>query len=384
MTAYYNEIDPFAVAWLRELIREGVIADGIVDDRSIEIVEPRDLDGFTQCHFFAGIGVWSYALRRAGWPDDRPVWTGSCPCQPFSAAGKGEGFADPRHLWPAWFRLARVHRPVTVLGEQVSSAIRNHWLDLVSADMEAEGYAVGSVVFGSHSVGAPHQRQRVYFVADRQSGRLSDADSERRTRVDALLRTEDDRRNGPEEVSQVAGRRPAGGLPVAEGEQHNGRGNERGGRGKSSDDGDVSDAVALGDAESRGRGELGPSALARSERHLDGASGDSRSDDVSLVDTVGKGLERHDGYVDHWNEPRRLRTFATGSIAPSGILSGFWGGAEWVECSDGKARPVEPGSFPLANGSPARVGRLRGYGNAINAEAAVAFIQAYREVKGEL
>lgn len=88
MYAYYNEIDPFAASWLRELIKGGHIAPGEVDTRSIEDVIPTDLAGFSQCHFFAGIGVWSYALRRAGWPDSRPVWTGSCPCQPFSAAGK--------------------------------------------------------------------------------------------------------------------------------------------------------------------------------------------------------------------------------------------------------------------------------------------------------
>jgi hypothetical protein len=72
VTAYYNEIEPFAAQWLRNLIDAGHIAPGVVDTRSIEEVTANDLKGFTQCHFFAGIGVWSYALRRAGWSDDRP------------------------------------------------------------------------------------------------------------------------------------------------------------------------------------------------------------------------------------------------------------------------------------------------------------------------
>ena len=84
---YYNEHDAKAAAWMRELIKEGLIADGDVDERSIVDVQPGDLAGYTQCHWFAGIGGWSLALRLAGWPDDRPVWTGSCPCQPFSSAG---------------------------------------------------------------------------------------------------------------------------------------------------------------------------------------------------------------------------------------------------------------------------------------------------------
>lgn len=166
MAAYYNEIDPFAAAWLRELIKAGLIAPGDVDERSIHDVRPEDLAGYTQCHFFAGIGGWSYALRLASWPDDRPVWTGSCPCQPFSAAGKQAGTKDDRHLWPEFFRLIRESRPDTVFGEQVAAAIGLDWLDHVSDDLEGVGYAVGSIVLPACSVGAPHIRQRLWFVAE--------------------------------------------------------------------------------------------------------------------------------------------------------------------------------------------------------------------------
>lgn len=144
MPAYYNEIDPFAAEWLRQLIKANLIAPGEVDERSIVDVRPDDIRDFTQCHFFAGIGVWSYALRHAGWRDDQPVWTGSCPCQPFSAAGKGGGFDDERHLWPAFFHLIRECKPSKVLGEQVASKDGLAWLDLVQADVEGEGYAIGA------------------------------------------------------------------------------------------------------------------------------------------------------------------------------------------------------------------------------------------------
>lgn len=173
--AYYNENDPKTAAWLRELIKAGLIADGEVDERSIVDVRPDDLRGFVQCHFFAGIGGWSYALRLAGWPDGRPVWTGSCPCQPWSDAnvwqGGGQGDADPRHLWPAWFRLIRECRPRAVFGEQVAAAVRRGWLDEVFSDLEPLGYACGPVGLPASCVGADHGRRRVWWVADADSAR---------------------------------------------------------------------------------------------------------------------------------------------------------------------------------------------------------------------
>ncbi len=169
--AYYNEIDPIAAQTLRNLIAAGHIARGIVDERSIEDVHPSDLRGFTQCHFFAGFGVWSLALRRAGWTDDRPVWTGSCPCQPFSAAGQGAGFNDERHLWPAFYHLIGEHGPSDVFGEQVASSDADAWIDLVQTDMEALGHAFGAVPFPSAGIGAPHIRDRTYWVAHSQSNR---------------------------------------------------------------------------------------------------------------------------------------------------------------------------------------------------------------------
>lgn len=165
MSAYYNEIDEYAAQWLRNLISAGHIAPGDVDTRSITEVHPDDIKNYTQCHFFAGIGVWSHALRRAGWADARPVWTGSCPCQPFSTAGKGAGFDDERHLWPAFGDLIRERRPATVFGEQVASKDADAWIGLVQADLESMGYAVGAVPFPAAGVGAPHIRDRLYWMA---------------------------------------------------------------------------------------------------------------------------------------------------------------------------------------------------------------------------
>ncbi len=173
--AYYNENDPFAAKWLRSLIAANQIALGEVDERSISDVLPKDLQGFTQCHFFAGIGVWSYALRNAEWADDSSVWTGSCPCQSFSQSGKRGGFGDPRHLWPSWFRLIRECRPNVVFGEQVASRDGLAWFDVVSSDLEDAGYTVGAADLCAAGFGAPHIRQRFYFVADTSESRRTGA-----------------------------------------------------------------------------------------------------------------------------------------------------------------------------------------------------------------
>ena len=162
--AYYNENDAYAAQWLRNLIDAGHIAPGDVDERSIVDVRGDDLGGYTQCHFFAGIGGWSLALRLAGWPDDQHCWTGSCPCQSISVAGHRRGHADERHLWPAFHVLIAERRPAIVFGEQVASKDGREWLAAVRADLEHVGYAVGAADLPA-ACKAPQIRQRLWWVA---------------------------------------------------------------------------------------------------------------------------------------------------------------------------------------------------------------------------
>jgi DNA (cytosine-5)-methyltransferase 1 len=260
--AYYNEVDPYRAQWLRNLIDADMIAPGDVDERDIRDIRPDDVAGYTQCHFFAGIGVWSYALRLAGWPDDQAVWTGSPPCQSFSAAGRRTGFDDERHLWPAMHHLIGVCRPAVCFGEQVASPHGLAWMDVVQADLEASRYAVGAFDLSAAGVGAPHARQRLWYVADARG-------------------------EGWREVGANAWRGAAGSAPQR-----------------------------------------------MDERSLHGRS-----------------------------------------------FHGAWGQHFWVECADGRNRPIEPGTQPLAHGATQCVGRLGAYGDAIVAPLAAEFVSAYMEAR---
>lgn len=345
--AYYNENDSAAAAWLRELIKQNLIAPGIVDERSIEDIKPDELRPFIQCHFFAGIGVWSYALRQAGWPDDRPVWTGSCPCQPFSAAGKGGGFNDERHLWPAWEYLIAQRRPEIIYGEQVASKDGLAWLDTVQTDLEGSGYAVGANDLCAAGVGAPHIRQRLFFVAE-GVGNTIDAGLERHGR-------DGDTSQQSGRVSQDKNR------PVAEGGGAGGLADTLHGRQQN------------GAAITREGGRVVQQPSARGESTDD--SGASRVADTEHDDrrtNQPRGSEEG-GTPDFWD--------SEGDDRLPCPTSGYWSNPDWLGCRDGKFRPVEPGTFPLVNGAPARVGRLRGYGNAINAEVAKTFILSYLDAE---
>ncbi|MEO9230900.1 MAG: DNA cytosine methyltransferase [Devosia sp.] len=377
MAAFYNEYDPKAAAWLRELIKAGLIADGEVDERDLWDISPADLRGFSQVHLCAGIGVWSYALRKAGWSDDRAVWTGSFPCQPFSAAGKGEGFADERHLWPAGEHLIRQCRPGVLFGEQVANKTAGPWLDLIQTDLEALGYAFGACAFPSASIGAPHIRDRTYWMAE--------SSDERHERAGVAR----GRRDGPADHSAIVGMADtdeAGGLAIADDTERRADATGR----HVSDGQDAGRSQGAGDVE--GRSEHGGMADADGERqpeqHVRLRQGRATPDVLEVAgggSPDGAGGERADGSDAGSLHP----------TAPAGPTNGRWAASDWLLCRDGKWRPVESGTFPLVASTSggvgrsrdpsdaidpysgeARVTRLKGYGNAINAAQAQIFIEA--------
>lgn len=326
MAVYYNEFDPFAAQWLRELIKCGFIADGEVDERSITEVKADDLKEFTQCHFFAGIGGWSYALRLAGVPDDARLWTGSCPCQAFSVAGKQKGFKDERHLWPVFSNLINQCKPSIVFGEQVETAIKHGWLDLVQDDLERYDYACASAVLPAASVGAPHIRHRLYW-----GGVLPDANR------DGFYRKKE----------QQLCPSPSGGCG-SDGAPKSIRLERKAVNG-------VPNGTERREVERRQAGES--SAFNQQLENADSFGCRGRYSQKSV-------LSRLEGL------PVNIKEQLFGRF-------NFWKGAEWRIGQDGKIRPVEPGTFALAYGVPARVGRLRGYGNAIVPQVAAEFVKAF-------
>jgi DNA (cytosine-5)-methyltransferase 1 len=345
MSAYYNERDPFAANWLRRLIDAGAIAPGTVDERDIRDVAPDDLSGFGQCHFFAGIGGWSLALRLAGWPDDRPVWTGSCPCQPFSAAGAGAGFDDERHLWPFWHHLVRFRRPAIIFGEQVASPLGLGWYDLVHSDMEGEGYALGGSDLCSAGVGAADIRQRLYWVAHTDGA------------ISGQGHTADGIGDRPGLAQPRAGFGGVGRLADADrGECHRITGGEGGRRDRAQGGRQQGDCVAECSSEA--------GVAADTDVAVAGEGRPQRGGEFRWI-------ERHSGHLP-------------GHAGSAGAADSFWSDADWLLCRDGKWRPVEPGSFPLADGVSARVGLLRGYGNAINPWVAREFIAAFMDYANDI
>ena len=393
---FYNENDPHAAAWLRELIARKLIPDGVVDERSITEIRASDLSPFVQCHFFAGSGGWSLALQLAGVSADTRLWTGSCPCQPFSSAGKGEGEEDERHLWPTFFKLIEACRPPVVFGEQVASALvvgktgGGHreengpvWLDGVFADLESAGYATGATVLGAHSVGAPHIRQRLYWVADSIGEGL---EGHRR-----------DERDGGE-----PGRLdPLAAGPVAAGGSVGG----------------------LGNPPSGGLGIIGDAPRPGSGGHADG-SGDASCGMGNPIDTARERDARGLPAPQEGEHGTRVAVDGRGPLGPEHAgpsVDSFWGDSVWLPCRDGKHRrvpaqsvlqPVADGlpdlvgagwsdlleatpglaeaakGFPLASSDPfklatrgtVRPALLKGAGNAIVPQVAAEFIQAYLEV----
>ena len=381
MTAYYNEIDPYAAEWLRSLIRSGHIADGVVDERSISDVRPNELYEFTQCHFFAGIGVWSYALRQAGWDDDRPVWTGSCPCQPFSGAGTRKGFADERHLWPHWFHLIEECRPETIFGEQVASKDGLRWIDLVQADMEGADYAIGAFDMCAAGFGAPHIRQRLWFVAD--------TDNPRSQRW--VSRGQD---SGRQDQHRHVGRGGTTGDGMGDTDDIGSQGRSQTRVGEEVEnsihesaraDADVGMAYAQSEQGSPDDNRGEPRKVSEPQQVQSGGSGSGtggvddtecyRWHEIGVGDNPEYDWEQFDADV----EDGRM---GNPEYDPD-ETNGFWGDADWLLCRDGKWRPVEPSTFPLVNGATARVGRLRAYGNAITAQVAQGLIESYMEYNYE-
>lgn len=311
-----------------------LISNGFVDGRDIRNILPDDVKKSKRVHWFAGIGGWDYALQIAGWPIDRPVWTASLPCQPFSCAGKQIGKSDERHLLPHFLELVNACRPPVIFGEQVPGAIKHGWLDDLCDAMEREGYTVRAAVLTAAGIGAPHIRQRLYWVAYRSG--------------EGLQRH---REYGEQQVS--SGRERA--------KRHD------------------SESCAVGGM-----------AYSEDSKHQKNTTKE-RHFKISQVQFGGSGLFSRMGNT----ESERLGKTRHPDIGYKKRVDIFGTNIEWIYCRDDKFRPIKSCISPLVDGVPrgmvyssyssiapnetgeARAMRLKGYGNAIVPQVAAEFIGAF-------
>ena len=353
---YYNEWDKQLAEWLRNLIEAKLLPEGDVDDRSITEVKGTDLAGYTQCHFFAGIGGWPLALELAGWPTTRPVWTGSCPCQPFSNAGTQGGTDDPRHLWPQFQRLINECNPSVVFGEQVASKAGRAWLSGVRTDLEELGYGVGGADLCGASIGSPHIRQRLYWVGHSPSERLSVSGREQATVGEP----------GSQSQSQRSGESPVRLADTAGG----GFGEAR----------EPSELRTGGPVEPSGSEGIPRQATdeevsqwGRTVNPTDGGVADPEFNAERPAQRAGQ-QQYADGQQDDRNPVRDDLGNRISSATP-------WDGAVWLQCLDNRERRIEPRIRPLADGVPGRVVKLRAYGNAIIPQVGAEFVTAFMEIE---
>ena len=375
---------------LRQMMSDGLIASGDVDERSIVDVQPGDLAGYTRCHFFAGIGGWELALQLAGWPANRHVWTGSCPCQPFSSAGRQKGKTDDRHLWPEWFRLIRKCRPATIFGEQVASAVAHGWLDDVYQGLEAEDYSVGAAVLPACSVGAPHRRDRLWFVAhaanQRSDGRPCEIGGSFRGSLSNnrdLIGKPGDGSVGPVAHAQERGCRELRGAQGSAGYSDLGSSNA-----VANPEGSECEQPHYswgGGSRASGLDSVVANTHSSMPRRLpneaDGTGKEVRLRNCldatnacgSVADTFGQ-RQQGQGEVGESLRTTQGKAGKTGGIVDAG--AGMWEGGCWIKCPDEKQRLIEPSIPLLVDGFQHRKPILHALGNAIVPQVAAEFIRA--------
>jgi site-specific DNA-cytosine methylase len=143
-----------------------------------------DLRSIALCEVEAFAVANLVAKMESGCMDPAPIWpnlktfpwasfrgcvdilTGGYPCQPFSAAGKRQGADDPRHLWPYIARGIWILQPRLCFFENVEGHISLGLSDVIE-DLAGMGYRTTWGIFSAAEVGAPHQRKRVFILANR-------------------------------------------------------------------------------------------------------------------------------------------------------------------------------------------------------------------------